>query len=340
MGFAMSTETDILGKVGEYFQNRGWEVRKEVKVRGRVADIVAIKDEKMAAVEVKGTGGDVQKGIMQALHHKGAVNFSYLTIHRQNLTNSVESTCKNLGIGLLVVDDRVEEVGAPEFSEALSSVRKHILKKNQKTRKKKTLDAKSHLDAIFRSKTLILVLKLLFLSPSKEFHLSDVARKTGVTKPAVSKELSKLVRTGLVTRREQDNISFYKINKDAVIFEEMRRIFLKYEIFSELLKKELEKERIKYALIYGSFAKGTEQEGSDIDLLVVGGVSESYLLKTIPKIESSTGREINFILWKEKEFEEKAARKTPLIREILETPVIMIVGDEDGFKRAAKEGSD
>lgn len=113
------------------------------------------------------------------------------------------------------------------------------------------------------------------------------------------------------------------------IFDEMKRIFLKYEIFSEMLSKELVKEKIRYALIYGSFAKGTENETSDIDLLVVGDVAEDYLLKIIPKIERNTGREINFILWTEKEFRVKMQKNILLIREILGTPVMMIVGDED-----------
>ncbi len=96
-----------------------------------------------------------------------------------------------------------------------------------------------------------------------------------------------------------------------------------------MLSKELVKEKIRYALIYGSFAKGTENETSDIDLLVVGDVAEDYLLKIIPKIERNTGREINFILWTEKEFRVKMQKNILLIREILGTPVMMIVGDED-----------
>jgi len=131
-------------------------------------------------------------------------------------------------------------------------------------------------------------------------------------------------------------MSFYKINKKSIIFDEMKRIFLKYEIFSEMLSKELVKEKIRYALIYGSFAKGTENESSDIDLLVVGDVAEDYLLKAIPKIERNTGREINFILWTEKEFRDKMQKNIPLIREILDTTVMMIVGDEDEFKRFTK----
>lgn len=333
----MSTESELTKRIDEHFAKEGWSVRKGVKIRGRLADIVAVRNGKIAAVEVKGTGGDVEKGVMQSLHQKGAVNFSYLAIPRDMLTDSIKSTCKNLGIGLILVDKEAREVIRPKQTPSLASVQRMILGKPKKYQK--VIESKSSLEAIFRTKSQILVLKLLFLNSASEFHLSDIARRTGLSPPGVSKELANLVKAGLVKRRDQGNLSFYRINQDGIIFSEMKRIFLKYEIFSEILSEELAKERIKYALIYGSFAKGTEKEGSDIDLLVIGDVPENHLLRAIPKIERSTGREINFILWTEKEFREKVQKKIPLIREILETPIIMIVGDEDGFKRAAKERS-
>lgn len=334
----MSTESELAQRVEEHFAKEGWSVKREVKIRGRVIDIVAVKDGKIAAVEVKGMGGDVEKGIMQSLHQKGAINFSYLAIPSDMLTDSVKSTCRNLGIGLILVDKKTREVVSPKHTPSLASVQRMILggpKKHQKE-----IESKSPLEVIFRTKSQILVLKLLFLNSTGEFHLSGIARRTGLTPPAVLKELANLVRIGLVKRRDQGNLSFYRINQGGIIFSEMKRIFLKYEIFSEILSEELTKEKIKYALIYGSFAKGTEKEGSDIDLLVIGDVPENHLLRAIPKIEHNTGREINFILWTEKEFREKVQRRIPLIREILETPIIMIVGDEDGFRRAAKERSD
>lgn len=335
----MSTESDLTQRVEKHFAKEGWKIRREVKIRGRVADIVATKDGKIAAVEVKGAGGDVEKGIMQSLHQKGAVNLSYLAIPRGMLTDSIKSTCKNLGIGLILVDKEIKESIRPRHTPSLVSVRNKILGK-EVPKHGKEIESKSPLEMIFRTKSQILTLKLLFLNTGKEFHLNEIARRIGLSPPAVLKELAKLVRTGLVKRRDQGNLSFYRINEAGIIFGEMKRIFLKYEIFSEILSKELAKEKITYALIYGSFAKGTEKEGSDIDLLVVGDVLEDYLLRVIPRIERNTGREINFILWTEKEFREKVQKRIPLIREILETPIIMIVGDEDGFRRAAKQRTD
>ena len=104
-------------------------------------------------------------------------------------------------------------------------------------------------------------------------------------------------------------------------------------MLDEIIAKDLSEEKIKYALIYGSFAKGTESQSSDIDLLVIGDVNENTLLRSISKTERTIGREINYLLWKENEFMERVEKKIPLMKEISKTRIIMIVGDEDEFKR-------
>ena len=242
MGF-MSTEVELVQRMEQYFSKMGWDVKKEVKIRGRIVDIVAVRDNKIALVEVKGPRGDIERGIMQSLHQKEAANYSYLAIHKDSFTKSVKETCQNLGIGLILVNKDIKEIIKPEHTPSLKSIQKKILKEKPK-KKEKVIETKSLLDLIFRAKSKILILKLFFLNSTKEFHQNDIARKTNLTPPAVSKEIIRLVKTGLVSRRYQGNLSLYKINKKSIIFDEMKRIFLKYEIFSEMLSKELVKEKI------------------------------------------------------------------------------------------------
>ena len=327
----MNTEVDLIHK---HYTKNGWAIKKEIKVRGRIADLVMIKNNKIALVEVKGSRGDVGKGISQALHYKDAANYSYLAIHKNSFTKIIKQTCQNLGIGLILINKNIEEVVKPEYTTSLKSVQKKILEKKS-TNVKKIIQKKSFLDLLFR-KSQILILKLFFLNSTKEFHQNDIARRIHLSSSAVSNELTNLVKIGLVSKRHQDNMLFYKINKNSIIFDEIKRIFLKYETFSEILSEKLVKEEIKYSLIYGSFAKGIEKETSDIDLLIIGDVLEDHVLRIISNIERNINREINFILWTEKELKEKIKKNIPLIREILHTSVIMLIGEENEFKRFAK----
>lgn len=197
------------------------------------------------------------------------------------------------------------------------------------------------LESLFTSKARVKVLETFLLNKGKEFHTRDLARRTGVSPPYVMKELHNLKNLGILVEKREGNMVFYAINRSSSIVEDLKRLFLKTESVGkellEVLKKD--KEKIKYALIYGSFAKGTEVTSSDIDLLVIGDAEEKDVLGLVMKAQSRIGREINYIVWTEKAFKEKARQRIALLREISKTPVIMIIGDIDEFKRSIKEPS-
>ena len=194
------------------------------------------------------------------------------------------------------------------------------------------------LERLFVSKTRIKLLEAFLLQPNTEYHIRELARIVNDIPINVQKELKNLQETGLLTHRKQGNMILYKLNKASPIVEDLKRIFLKTEsIGKEILSGLRDKDKIRYALIYGSFAKGTESESSDIDMLIIGSINEDTILKSIQKIERQIGRTINFLLWTENEFMEKIHSDITLIREILKTPLIMIIGDENEFKRFIKQ---
>lgn len=193
------------------------------------------------------------------------------------------------------------------------------------------------LERLFTSKSRVKILELLLLNPTREFHLREISRLTGVSPPYVKREIGNLMVLGLVLRRSQGNLVLLRLNRGSVIAEELKRIFLKTESFGRFIRDSLgEVGEIKFALIYGSFARGEEAEASDIDLLVVGDVDERRMLDIVEKVEERTGREVNYVAWTEDEFEAKVREGVPLLEEIVNTPVIMIVGDFDEFRKAVK----
>jgi predicted nucleotidyltransferase len=330
----MITEASLMPRVFQYFQKMGWKVVPDMKLRGRIPDIVATKDGKIAVVEVKATSGNIENAMATVLHLRKAANLAYLALPNSRISKTVLEALKPFGIGLIAVDDEgnATEMLAPSESIPLPSVINRVFGK-QPHKKRRVRARKSSLEHLFRSEGLIQILKLFFLSPGGEFYINEIARRTGLSPPYVAKELATIQRIGLVNRRERGGLVLYSISKSSLIFEELKRIFLKYELIDEIVSKGLPAEKIKYALIYGSFAKGTETASSDIDLLVIGDIEEDILLKAIMKIQAKVSREINYLLWHEDELAEKAKAKIPLIREISKSPIIMIVGGEDEFKR-------
>lgn len=195
------------------------------------------------------------------------------------------------------------------------------------------------LERLFTSDARVKILTEILLNSEREYHIRELSRITDVSPIHVQKELKNLESLGLLRSKKKGNLALYMLEKDSTISDDLKRIFLKTEGVGTMLFKGLDKKKIRYALIYGSFAKGTETTKSDIDVLVIGEIDEDSLLDSISKVEKRIGREINFIHWTPKEFVQKAKEKIPLLVDILRTDVIMIVGEQSEFKRSIKKES-
>lgn len=193
------------------------------------------------------------------------------------------------------------------------------------------------LERLFTSITRVNILEEFLLNPGNEYHIRGLARIVNATPIYVQKELKNLESIGLLDSRKKGNMVLYKMRAKSPIAEDLKRIFLKTESIGHAIMQDLDVKKIKFAFIFGSFAKGSETPTSDVDMLIIGDVNENDALRSISKTERRIGREINFILWTEKEFLEKVGKEIPLIKEISKTPVIMIVGDEHELKRTIRQ---
>jgi predicted nucleotidyltransferase len=193
------------------------------------------------------------------------------------------------------------------------------------------------IERIITSRTRVKLLKLFFLNREKEFYLRELAKMTGENLNSVGRELKNLLSSGLITERDRGNQKLYRSNRLSPVHEELRKLILKTAGIGDVLREKLpEAGNIKYCIIYGSFASGEEAEGSDIDLFIVGDVEEEKLLKVIRNLEEELKSEINYVLWSRRDFGKKSEEKHHLILDMIEKPLIMLIGDEDEFRGFAK----
>jgi predicted nucleotidyltransferase len=195
----------------------------------------------------------------------------------------------------------------------------------------------SQIDKLFGSKTRVLILSKLVMNANSSLYIRQLSKELGLTFSVVYKEIENLKNLGLVTEERKGKLRLFTINKNSIIYDELRKLLLKTTALGQKLKSSLpELKKTKYALIYGSVARGEELETSDIDLLIIGDISEENLIAAIRKVEEEIGREINYILWSEKEFEKKRKTKHHLLTEIADNPIIALIGDANEFKRTVK----
>jgi len=85
----------------------------------------------------------------------------------------------------------------------------------------------SLLPFLFRSKTRIAILSLLFRDPEKEYYLRQMEELTGYSVGNVRREMLALEAAGLVHARYFANVRLYKLNTSYQLYQELKSILRK-----------------------------------------------------------------------------------------------------------------
>ena len=182
------------------------------------------------------------------------------------------------------------------------------------------------------------VLALFFLNSDREYYFAEVVRLTGTRQGVIQRELKTLTDAGILTAERRGRQKFYSVNKNHPIFPDLRNIVFKtFGVISQVKDalKPLEK-KIKVAFIYGSFARGEEDAGSDIDLFVIGRAPLDEIVSALTKVENAIGREINPSLFSKAEFKKKKSQKNHFVRSVMKSEKELVIGSEDELRRLAE----
>lgn len=71
------------------------------------------------------------------------------------------------------------------------------------------------------------VLHVLFGQPERAFYIRDLVRRTGLGYGHVRRELLRLHRAGILTRRHEGRHVYFQTNPECPVYEELRRLVAK-----------------------------------------------------------------------------------------------------------------
>jgi len=160
---------------------------------------------------------------------------------------------------------------------------------------------------------------------NKRTHGRKIARELDLNQKTVQNKLNELEEKNILESEEKGRLKEFKLNREnpatknlliTTEIEKLQRLIRKEFEVKEIVK-EIIQETEKPTLIYGSFAKGTWDEESDLDILVIGEKEEK-----LEEIDKKYSREIQFMYLKQEEFEQQIKEKTPYIKEVLKNHVI------------------
>jgi len=182
------------------------------------------------------------------------------------------------------------------------------------------------------------ILALFFLNPDREYYFSEVVRLTGTRQGVIQRELESLTEADILMSEKRGRQKFYAVNRKHPIFQDLRNIIFKtYGVIGEI-REALEplSKQIKVAFVYGSFARGEEVSGSDLDLFVVGNIRLDELVSSLSQVEQAIGREINPTLYSTTEFKKKWSQNNHFLKSVAKSEKEYVIGSEDEFRRLAE----
>jgi len=188
------------------------------------------------------------------------------------------------------------------------------------------------LDQLFSSRVRAKILEALFYSPGTTINAYQLTHSIGESYNAVWKELVRLESIGVLKSVRKGKTKEYSINPFCSIIEELRSMVLKTKGIGRFLHSQVSSlGTIRAAFIFGSYAAGSADEKSDIDLFLIGQVDMLILSELINQSELKIQRPINYITMTFEEWTEKKERQDPFIINLLNSPKIFLIGDENGL---------
>jgi predicted nucleotidyltransferase len=182
------------------------------------------------------------------------------------------------------------------------------------------------------------LLALLTSTPGQEFHTRELVRRIAGTPRPVHLALEKLERQGLVDSRRVGPLRLWRMDPGHPLYLSLRELYARTVGIVAQLRTVIEKRKgVRFAFVFGSYARGDDDTRSDIDLLVIGDLEVESLLEATRKLEAAVGRELNAVVWTEQDLRKRIKERAPFLATVREESKIWIVGDEDDFERRTRE---
>lgn len=135
-----------------------------------------------------------------------------------------------------------------------------------------------------------------FVHPTDRMRVRQIEKKLKLPLPSVIRYAKDLEREGILKRTTVANVSMYSADRSSERYLLEKKLFNIRSLFdSELIKFLVSKYHNPCIILFGSYSKGEDVEGSDIDIYI-----ESPASKDVPlnKYEAAMERRIQLFVFK------------------------------------------
>lgn len=171
------------------------------------------------------------------------------------------------------------------------------------------------------------VLSATLAHPERSYTLQELLQIAASGRGSTQQQIDRLVEAGVLQeeprRGRQRSI---RANKDFFLYPELSSIARKSFALTEPLRSALKPfaPDIQEAFVFGSVAKGSDTERSDIDLAVIGDASLLELTGALLTVEQELGRSIHLSMYGAQEWQ-SLVESDPVVAQIAQGPKLTLV---------------
>jgi predicted nucleotidyltransferase len=141
------------------------------------------------------------------------------------------------------------------------------------------------------------ILNVIFTFPDTEFSLTEIAQHASIAKSAASRLLPRLAEFNIITVRDLGIVHRIKANTEHFDYVKRKIAWNLAVIYDSTLIEYLMEQfhHPKAIVLFGSFRRGEDREGSDIDIAIETAeerLMETHKLQGLEQLEQDFGRRI------------------------------------------------
>ena len=195
----------------------------------------------------------------------------------------------------------------------------------------------SILSSTLFGRTRAAVLAVLYGHVGESFYLRQLARRTEIALGPVQREIRQLLNAGLVKKTTLGKQTLYSANEASPVFAEIKSLVGKTVGMHDVLVGALTplRKKINLAFVYGSVARSSESEKSDVDLMIVGHVDFGAVVETLANAQKTLNREINPTVYSAQEFASKV--RGHFLKTVLTEKKLFLIGDESVLRELGQK---
>lgn len=189
------------------------------------------------------------------------------------------------------------------------------------------------------SRVRVKIIQLFFAKNEELYYVREITRLIKEEINAVRRELDRMVGFGLLKSEQRGNRLYYYLNARYPFYQELAQMVAKSTGLGLQIRKYKRKlGTVVFVMFSSRFAGGLKERRGEVDVLVVGDVVLPELELLIKAEQEKRGREINYTVFSQEEFDFRKTRRDPFIMDVLYGGRVMVIGDEASFVERSVPG--